>query len=300
MDFSALYLAQAAELKNYAFLGVGGSATVSGSFVALHGYTTGTSFTATVPQANGTNEPLRFADLYGSALPGDAVGFVGVVAGNSVYVSLNPNSTSDLKTNYARYSKIDPSTMVMLGEMAQGTTPSQAILAAGENHVGEVGQKLANPSANFTRPNDTTPYTIGDLVANSASAGSVSAMSWTLTRVAAGSAVIRRVRARKTSTSVTTASFRVHLFAAAPLTVTNGDNGAFSVSGTADYLGAFDVTYDRSFTDGAFGAGVPVTGSEHGIKLASGSTIYGLVEARSAYTPIALEVFTFELEVYQN
>jgi hypothetical protein len=172
--------------------------------------------------------------------------------------------------------------------------------AASEAHLGQVGGAIANPSANFTRPNDTTAYASGDLVANSTTAGSVSAMTFTVARVSSGSVMLRRCRFQKSGTSVNNASFRVHLFASAPGTVTNGDNGAFSVSGAADYLGAFDVTVDRAFTDGALGFGNPVVGFEIGIKLSSGTTIRGLIEARAAYTPVAQEVFTVGFDAYQD
>jgi len=169
-----------------------------------------------------------------------------------------------------------------------------------ESHIGQVGGTISNPSATFTRPNDTTAYASGDLVANSTTAGSVAAMTFAVARIAAGSVMLRRCRLQKSGTSVTNASFRVHLFAAAPGTVTNGDNGAFSVSGAADYLGAFDVTVDRAFTDGALGFGNPVVGFEMGVKLASGTTIRGLIEARAAYTPAANEVFTVAFDAYQD
>lgn len=170
-------------------------------------------------------------------------------------------------------------------------------LGAAEAHIGEVGGKNARPSANFTRPNDTTAYASGDLVANSTTNTSVTAMSWTASRATGKGGMIRRVRIRKSGTGVTNAFFRLHLYNAAPSTITNGDNGAWSTSGVADYLGAFDVTVDRAFTDGAAGNGAPMIGAE--INFTS-DTIYGLLEARGAYTPAAQEVFTVDLELLQN
>lgn len=172
--------------------------------------------------------------------------------------------------------------------------------AASEVHLGQIGGAIANPSANFTRPNDTNAYAIGDLVANSTTAGNVAAMAFTVARVATGSLMIRRLKLHKSGVSVTNAAFRLHLFRAAPGTVTNGDNGALSVSGVADYIGAYDVTLDRAFTDGAAGFGLPVVGAEMSIKLASGSTIYGLLEAKAAYTPVAQEVFTVTMDCLQD
>jgi len=171
---------------------------------------------------------------------------------------------------------------------------------ASEAHVGQVGGNMVNASANFTRPADTTAYAANDLVANSTTAGSVDAMSLTIGRIAAGSAMLRRAKLHKSGTSVTNANFRVHLFRADPTTVTNGDNGAFSVSGVADYLGAFDVNIGQAFTDGAAGFGVPTVGGEIAIKLASGQVIYALLQALGAYTPASAEVFTLTVEAYQD
>ena len=176
----------------------------------------------------------------------------------------------------------------------------KSAIPAGENHLGEVGGVIANPSSNFTRPADTTAYAVGDLVANSTTNTSVTPLSWTITRVAAGSVMIRRIRLKKSGTSTTNASFRLHLYRTTPATITNGDNGAWSTT-YSDYIGAFDVTCDRAFTDAAHGSsGNPLNGTDICLKLASGSTIYGLLEARAAYTPGNAEVFTVELEAVQN
>lgn len=185
---------------------------------------------------------------------------------------------------------------------ASASNPLPITAVAGENHLGEVGGVLATPSANFTRPADTTAYALGDLVANSTTAGSVTPLSWTAARVAAGSFLVRRARAKKSGTSVTNASFRLHLYSASP-TCTNGDNGAWltTVSG---YLASIDLDMSSSngrvFSDAAAVNGTPNVGSDLGVKLASGQTMYGLLECRAAYTPGNAEVFTVELELLQN
>ena len=147
------------------------------------------------------------------------------------------------------------------------------------------------PSASFTRPADITAYASGDLVANSTTAGSVVPMTFAVRNENFGS-VVRRVRIRKTSTSVTGSAFRVHLYGTLP-TVTNGDNGAW-VSILAGYIGSFDVTIDKAFSDGSAGAGVANNGVD--VNLSAG-TVYALVEARGVYTPTSAEVITVELEV---
>lgn len=160
---------------------------------------------------------------------------------------------------------------------------------------------LRDPSDSFTRPSDTTAYASGDLVANSTTAASVVALEIENVAIeAGGSARIERIRLTKTSTTTSGAAFRVHFFKVAPVTVTNGDNGAFSVSGTANYVGAFDVTVDRAFTDGAYGTGLPMAGNSVNFECADGSTsVFALIEARGAYTPASAEVFTVAAETYR-
>jgi hypothetical protein len=148
-----------------------------------------------------------------------------------------------------------------------------------------------NVSASFTRPADVTAYASGDLVANSTTAGSVVPMAITAGQVANASFQVRRVRIRKSGTSTTNASFRLHLYNASP-TPANGDNGAWSTNQAANYLGAIDVTVDKAFTDGAAGQATTEINAK--------GALYGLLEARGAYTPASAEAFTVSLEVMQD
>lgn len=151
-------------------------------------------------------------------------------------------------------------------------------------------------SATFTRPADVTAYASGDLMANSTTAGSVTPLSFTPVRASGRGVQINRARVSKTGTGVSGAVLRVHLYEASP-TVANGDNGAFSTSQAATYLGYFDVTAMTAFTDGAAGLGSLGTGAQAST---TATTIYALLEARGAYTPASGEVFTVTLEFMQT
>ncbi len=156
---------------------------------------------------------------------------------------------------------------------------------------------INNIAVSFTRPNDTTAYASGDLVANSTTAGSVVPISIPLGNLAAvtnGITRITRARLIKTGTSATNANFRIHLYQASP-TCANGDNGAWSTSKAADWLGNIDVASMLAFTDGCTGTGSATAGSEMYLRL-TGGTIFALLEAKAAYTPVANEVFTLILE----
>jgi hypothetical protein len=189
-----------------------------------------------------------------------------------------------------------------LGASGGQGAPANPAIPAGEAHIGEVGSAFLNPSANFTRTNaNATPYSIADLVANSETAASVVAMQFTVARVAAGSFAIRRASLKK-SGSANTGDFRLHLYLADPALssgIAGGDNAAWSTK-ESGYLGSFDISTDRAFTDAQKGFGLPTLGNEIARLLPSGTVIYGLLEARSAFTPIASEVFTVELDVWPN
>ena len=155
-----------------------------------------------------------------------------------------------------------------------------------------------NPvTATFTRPADTNVYASGDLVSNNTVAGSVVPLSFPV-----GKPVfpIRRVKIKKSGTVVTSAQFRLHLYTSSP-TSANGDNGVWSTT-ESGYLGFVDVTIDKAFSDGAAGHGAPSLGQEinanvNGIAQTGAFTIYGLLEARAAYTPTSGEIFTVSLEI---
>lgn len=174
-------------------------------------------------------------------------------------------------------------------------------LAVETNPVFVSGALVSIPSANFNRPADTTAYASGDLVANNTTAGSVTPLSWTAPRYATGSGQIRLARLKKSAVSVSNAVFRLHLYTASP-TIANGDNGVWSTTHSG-YLGSFefDLTAGtgRVFTDASYTTGTPSVGTEAGFDLASGSTIYGLLEARGAYTPASAETFTVDLQIVQ-
>jgi hypothetical protein len=205
------------------------------------------------------------------------------------------NATDDTRAK-VKSDGTDNALVVTMNAMPAGVS------AAGENHIGAVGGHTARVSASFTRPADTTAYASGDLVANNTVANSVTPMTFAISRATGMGGMIRRVRIRKSGTSITNASFRLHLYSVSPtqtggVGAGTGDNAAWSTSGAANYVGAFDVTVDKAFTDGAGGNGAPLVGSEINF---TADTYYGLLEARGAYTPASGETIEVLLEVIQN
>lgn len=160
--------------------------------------------------------------------------------------------------------------------------------------IGALARGFAAPTASFTRPTDTTAYAVGDLVANSVTAGLVAPLSLTVGRVTAPWGRIKRVRLSKTTTVLTAAAFRAHFYAVSP-TPANGDNAAWSTDQAATYVGAVGVTMDKAFTDGAFGmADCEIA------YIAAAQTLYALIEAAAPYSPGNAEVFTLAADIEQD
>lgn len=161
--------------------------------------------------------------------------------------------------------------------------------------------QIWNPAASFTRPNNTTAYAAGQLIANSVTAGAVVPMQFPISgNSQPGSTRIVRVRFAKGGLTATLSQFRLHLYASLP-TCANGDGGAWSTNKAADYLGSIDgPTVLKAFTDGCADAGSAPAGSELLLRLPAGKIVFGLLQALAAYVPDANEVFTTTVEMVDD
>ncbi len=146
--------------------------------------------------------------------------------------------------------------------------------------------------ATFTRPADTTSYSIGDLVANSTTANLV--VPITVTLGYGGKGRLERVHIRKSTTTTTNATFRVHFYTSSP-TVANGDNAAWSTT-LSGWCGSFDVTAAATiaFSNGTSVTGGPTVGTS--IPTDVIKTLYALIEAKAAYAPGDSETFTLVVD----
>jgi hypothetical protein len=140
---------------------------------------------------------------------------------------------------------------------------------------------ITNPTSTLALPAATTAYTAGQLIANSATAGSVVVPSFAIANTAGG-ALIPRVRLSTndaTSTAWGSQTIQVDLWSAAP-TFVNGDRGAWSpATGTGNHLAAYSCQMSAEYGDGAFAECAPTVGSVAAPKLASGTAIYWTLQA---------------------
>lgn len=146
-------------------------------------------------------------------------------------------------------------------------------------------------SSTFARPANTTTYAAGDLVADNATAGSVTALQWD----AGVGYALHRVTILTTNVTIANGDFRLWLLRAAP-TVANGDNGALGGEFGASVIATVDVALTGSLA-GSPGAGWGQASIEPGT-LEVGGVVYGLLEARGAYAPLSAQTFTVTLELF--
>lgn len=141
-------------------------------------------------------------------------------------------------------------------------------------------------SDSFTRPDNTTDYSMGDLVANNATAGSVVPLTFSVGR---GGIRIKGAHVTKSDeTDVTLAEFSLHLFGTSP-TVSNGDNGALAYN-YSDKFADIDFPVMVAATDVAWAIS---TGLD--LNFYTTGYLYGLLEADAAYVPAAEETFSVTL-----
>lgn len=154
---------------------------------------------------------------------------------------------------------------------------------------------LKRVSYSFTRPSDTTAYTSGDLVANSTTAASVVPMSWNI-----GGSGGRLVACAFSNnrTTITNGTFSIHFYGSSPVATapSNGDNGAIATV-QASGLGILPLTILVTSND--VGRTIIHAGETNFVYpwYFPYAIVYGLVEAKAAYTPASGEVFTCELFV---
>ena len=187
-----------------------------------------------------------------------------------------------------------------------GTGVMRVTLATDDAAIATLKRNLIAPAnGTFTRPANTTAYSIGDLIANNVTAGSVTPFSFTgATKTGSGGSG-RITQARLYKSGSVSCSIRAH-FLKTSHAVTNGDNGAlvFTSLDIDNYIGMLDFDFFGSALT-AIGSGGGELASSVGppldYVLSSTDTIYVFLQAIDAFTPanagtfdlrIAMEVYT--------
>lgn len=158
----------------------------------------------------------------------------------------------------------------------------------------------------LTRPSNSTAYAQGDCVCNATSSADAEFLQFA---IPAGVRVfdVRKLVAHKSNTTNTNAAFRLHLVSAPP-TDPVADNDALSalrLDNPIHYLGYFEFTFAATLGNFAFVEAAPAAGGQMTLVPDDNTSweddaryIYGVLEARAAYTPASGETFDFTLHGY--
>jgi hypothetical protein len=161
-----------------------------------------------------------------------------------------------------------------------------------------VGIPVARVSATFTRPNDTTAYVTGDVVANSTSAAAL--MTFAVGVANGNSGAITRVQV-ETNDPANVAQYRLWLYTVSNPTHAN-DNAAFvqQHADAARLVGTLDIpALSASGGDAASGQSALTLPLDY-VCDAADVNLYGLLETRSGFTPVANRVYTVTLWIRPN
>lgn len=148
--------------------------------------------------------------------------------------------------------------------------------------------------ATFTRPANTTQYSIGDLVANSATANQVTDIQLKWGNL---NGSLARIRLSTNNATITNGQFFLWLFRATVAALpTNGDNGALAGLDFETY-GLIHVAPINLYASmGSVGGWGEATYDPNLIHIPA--TVYCLLEARAAYTPASGEIFSVQAETW--
>lgn len=248
--------------------------------------------------------PLVAALMLFGAAPAQATGFpASCPRADGAFVSCDPVVVIDPATGLPIANSGGAITSAQLPSTLGAKTSANSLSIAPASDAtfsSTLSTSGTNPTSTLALPSTTTAYSANQLIANSATAGSVVVPSFAIA-TSAGSAAISRLRLStndSTSTAWPAVGVQVDLWLAAP-TFTNGDRGTFAVAtGSANHLGAYKCTMSAENGDGAYAECAPAVGSFSLPKLGSGTNIYWTLQTTSASGVTgASKVFTLIAEL---
>lgn len=198
--------------------------------------------------------------------------------------------------------------------LIQGSDGTNAVIIK-TNAAGEIvtsdGTLAALAATELTRPSDTNAYAVGDAIANSTTAGSVTPLQFTVARSTGGAG---RIIGAKLAVNSATAfgAMRLHLFNTTPFAAAGfqADNAALALTYTAvktgsagtnpNYIGYIDFTTFTALSSAAVSIGVSDLTELNFDTPAGVSVIFGLLEARAIFTPASAETFNISFDVIQD
>lgn len=189
---------------------------------------------------------------------------------------------------------------VSIDQTTPGTTNGvqvNAALPSGENHVGEIGGRMATVRVEKTRPNDTTAYAANDAVSESASAGT----NWgfAVGRTATGSGIVIGAYLACDDTALV-ARAELDLYDDTITAINDNAEATRLYANQGKYIGTIAFPAAAKKTTGSTQAEAANEDVRIPFKCVGSSSIYGILRLLDADTPVANAKYQVTLRVAQN
>lgn len=195
---------------------------------------------------------------------------------------------------------VDNSQLSALGQTTMSSSAPVTLASDQKYQTGMSSRAISAAVTTLTRPANVTAYTAGDSISNNATAGSVTALSATVSDTNDDPIVLTEMLINSSDTGLAGKKIRAIFYSSDPTASTGvggGDNAAFS-NKKAGYFCSMSGTLETGFSDGTVGRLVPTfndgsspptpAGSFAVTKPVSGAkTIFVQYQAVDAFTPSA-------------
>lgn len=154
---------------------------------------------------------------------------------------------------------VDTSQLSALATTAQAMSAGFQLVSLPTNLQGLANRAISAAFSTLTRPANTTAYTAGDSISDNATAGSVTALTATVSDTNDDPIFLSEILISSTDTGLAGKRVRAYVYNANPTSssgVSGGDNAAFS-NKKAGYIGSFSGRLEAGFSDGTVGRLVP-------------------------------------------
>lgn len=243
------------------------------------------------PQAG----PL-FSGTYASGVLTLACSTTGHANGDQLLVMYDDGATVLPVSGPLTDAQLRAASVPVSGPLTQAQLIAQALQITGT--ASAVGFQVTS-TAQFTRPSDTTAYAAQDVVSDSTTAPTVLTFA-NVARANGGSGLILSARHIKSSTTTSGASYRLHLYKAAPTAI--NDNAQFSMlyANRLTRIGFIDFIHQGGGTGSDASHALAPNINLPYLCDASLASLRGILVVTSAYTPVSGEQHMIELSVLQN
>lgn len=155
---------------------------------------------------------------------------------------------------------------------------------------------MASVVASVTRPANATPYSVNDVIGTAVTGVLDLASSF---RAVGGSGYIVKVKLH-TDQAANIAQFRVHLFNVAPTAIADNAPFALLYADEAKYVGFIDIPAVAQEGAGSTAAVGVWAGQLAANADAAGTSIFAVIETKTAFTPNSGQQFALRITVDQN